>query len=95
MSESSGTIREHIHFAGRVQGVGFRYKATRLARHFGLTGWVRNENDGTVTGEFQGLTAEIDMVIQRLVQDTYICIEHIDRKRIPLENGEQGFSVRR
>ncbi len=88
-------IREHITFAGRVQGVGFRYKATHLARHFSLTGWVRNEYDGTVTGEFQGLSLEIDMVIQHLVQDAYICIDQIERKRIPLELEERGFSVRR
>ena len=44
-------IREHVVFIGRVQGVGFRYKATHLARHFGLTGWARNEYDGTVSCE--------------------------------------------
>ena len=87
-------IREHIIFSGRVQGVGFRYKTIHLARHFGLTGWVRNECDGTVTGEFQGLEAEIDMVIQHLVQDTYIRIDQIDRKRISIYEEERGFSVR-
>lgn len=94
MSEM-GKIREHITFAGRVQGVGFRYKATHLARHFGLTGWVRNEYDGTVIGEFQGLPVQIDMVIQHLVQDTYICIDRMERKKISLETEERGFSVRR
>ncbi len=87
-------IREYIIFSGRVQGVGFRYKTTQLARHFGLTGWVRNEFDGTVAGEFQGLEAEIDMVIQHLVQDTYIRIDQIDRKRISIYEEERGFSVR-
>lgn len=86
-------IREHIIFSGRVQGVGFRYKAVHLARHFGLTGWVENEYDGTVEGEFQGLEAEIDMVIQRLMQDSYIRIDHIARRKIPLKE-ERGFSIR-
>jgi acylphosphatase len=34
--------------SGRVQGVGFRYFASRLARQLGLTGYARNLRDGTV-----------------------------------------------
>lgn len=90
-----GIIREHITFIGRVQGVGFRYKATHLARHFGLTGWVRNECGGsTVESEFQGREEEIDQVIQRLTQDAYIRIDHVERKRIPLNQEERGFSIK-
>ena len=33
---------------GRVQGVGFRYTTERRARALELTGYVRNEADGTV-----------------------------------------------
>ena len=33
---------------GRVQGVGFRYATSRYAQRHGLTGWVRNNVDGTV-----------------------------------------------
>ena len=35
--------REHILFTGYVQGVGFRYRLSHLAQHYGVTGWVRNE----------------------------------------------------
>ena len=48
-------VRKRIHFQGLVQGVGFRYKAKYLAKSMGLTGWVRNEMDGTVTLEIQGV----------------------------------------
>jgi acylphosphatase len=33
---------------GDVQGVGFRYFVQRKARDLRLTGWVRNNDDGTV-----------------------------------------------
>ena len=34
--------------SGRVQGVGFRHHTVRIARHFGVRGWIRNQMDGTV-----------------------------------------------
>ena len=48
-------IREAISFYGRVQGVGFRYKLGYLAQMYSVTGWARNEYDGFVSTELQGL----------------------------------------
>jgi acylphosphatase len=39
---------------GHVQGVGFRFNAMRKARELHLTGFARNERDGTVYIEAQG-----------------------------------------
>lgn len=47
-------IRKRYHFSGLVQGIGFRWEAKTLAIQLGLTGWARNEADGTVTAEVQG-----------------------------------------
>jgi acylphosphatase len=40
------TVRLKI--TGKVQGVGYRIWATRLAAGLGLQGWVRNRLDGSV-----------------------------------------------
>ena len=76
-------IRESINFYGRVQGVGFRYKLGYLARMYSVTGWARNEYDGSVSTELQGLEEDIDKIIQALYNDRYIEIDDIRRRRIP------------
>jgi acylphosphatase len=47
-------VRAGFHVHGRVQGIGFRYFVRREAQALELSGWVRNEPDGTVTGEAAG-----------------------------------------
>lgn len=39
---------------GVVQGVGFRFFAVRKAQEYGLKGWVRNTNEGTLESEVEG-----------------------------------------
>ncbi|MBE3550362.1 MAG: Acylphosphate phosphohydrolase [Brockia lithotrophica] len=46
--------RLFLRIVGRVQGVGYRAFVLREATRRGITGWVRNEPDGTVTAEVQG-----------------------------------------
>ena len=87
-------VREHFVFTGRVQGVGFRYKASSLARHYGVTGWIRNNGDGSVEAQLQGREEALDMMLQGLHQDSYIRIDWITRNRIETESGERSFSVR-
>ncbi len=47
-------IAKHIIFSGRVQGVGFRFTARRIAGRYGLRGFVRNLPNGTVEMFAQG-----------------------------------------
>ena len=62
-------IREAISFYGRVQGVGFRYKLGYLAQMYTVTGWARNEYDGSVSAELQGLEEDIDKI-----DDVFGCV---------------------
>jgi acylphosphatase len=43
-----------VRVTGRVQGVAFRWQAQHEALRLGVTGWVRNEPDGSVTTHVEG-----------------------------------------
>jgi acylphosphatase len=45
--------------AGRVQGVGFRYFTAASARSLGVTGYVRNRDDGMVDVYVEGSREQI------------------------------------
>lgn len=87
-------VRKSVTFSGRVQGVGFRYRASYAARSLGLTGWVRNEWDGTVAMEVQGDLNSIYKMITLINQGSYVQIENVDMKDIEVLEHENGFSVR-
>ena len=84
-------IRKRLVFSGIVQGVGFRWRAMRAAEAVGATGWVRNDLRGTVTMELQGTEAQIEGVIAAVERGSYIRVEGLDAKRIPVEKNESAF----
>ena len=92
MSESK--IREHIRFTGYVQGVGFRYRLSYLAQRYGVTGWVRNEYDGSVSMEVQGEGMQIERMIEKLYQQPFIEIEQIHYHLLNIKEYEKSFEIR-
>lgn len=87
-------VRKYIRFYGQVQAVGFRWRARQAAEHCGVTGWVRNEYDDTVSMEIQGTEHQIDDVIAALERGTYIRIDYMEVKRLTPDPDERGFRVR-
>ncbi len=53
-----------VFYEGRVQGVGFRYTARRVAAGFDLAGYVRNLPDGRVELVASGDEEEVDGFLQ-------------------------------
>ena len=52
-----------VRVTGRVQGVSFRYYARQEALRHGLTGWVRNDDDGSVQLHLEGPGDEVDALV--------------------------------
>ena len=65
---------KHVIFKGRVQGVGFRWTARRIALGYDLTGYVKNLPDGTVEMLAQGDIKEIQGCLDEIADsfDGYI-----------------------
>ncbi|HOK96343.1 MAG TPA: acylphosphatase [Anaerohalosphaeraceae bacterium] len=63
-------IAVQVIFRGRVQGVGFRYTARRIASQHNLTGFVRNCPDGSVEALLQGQASAVDACIED-IQDSF------------------------
>ncbi|NRB75511.1 MAG: acylphosphatase [Verrucomicrobiales bacterium] len=87
------TARQYL-FAGRVQGVGFRYSTKNLAKGFDVLGWVKNLPDGRVELQIQGDEEELDEFIQEL-HDSPLGhhIQEQEERTVPLLDDVQGFSI--
>lgn len=88
------TVRKRFRFTGRVQGVGFRYRAKYAANGMFITGWAKNEPDGSVIMEAQGEPDAINRMLVLINKSNYIEIDRIEQKEIPLEENERSFYVR-
>ena len=86
-------IRRHYIIKGRVQGVGFRYRAYHAAERCGVSGWVRNLYDGSVELEAEGEPADISEMLALIDRGPFIEIEDIDEKEIPVQ-GSKSFEYR-
>lgn len=86
-------IRMRYVFLGRVQGVGFRYRAQYAARALNLTGWVHNRWDGAVEMEVQGTRSEISELLKMLYEGSFIQITDVESEKLVLES-ESSFRVR-
>jgi acylphosphatase len=63
MTTSQDAFRVRI--TGGVQGVGYRAWARGQALQLGLTGWVRNEADGSVSALIVGSPVATDSMLER------------------------------
>jgi len=68
MKRGQGTAARRYVISGRVQGVGFRFFAERIARELGVRGYVKNLETGSVEVYAVGSQATLEEFKQRLAR---------------------------
>ena len=81
-------------FFGIVQGVGFRYTAYHLANSLGLTGFVKNNSDGSVTMQIQGAEHSISKCINGIHNAPFIEVSDFESKKLPVLDYERSFYIK-
>jgi acylphosphatase len=88
-------IARQYYFAGRVQGVGFRFATKQIAKGFDVLGWVRNCDDGRVELQVMGEEEEVEAFLQE-IHDSPLGrhIQEQSERPVPLLEGVEGFTIR-
>lgn len=87
-------ICKHFFISGRVQGVFYRDSTKTKARELGVTGWVRNVQDGRVEAVVCGDDSQIDLLAEWLWQGPPAAkVEKIESEQIEWEE-HQEFKTR-
>jgi acylphosphatase len=72
----------HVIFEGRVQGVFFRANTQKKARGMGITGWVRNMDNGSVEAFFEGEAQDIRSIIEEISQGNGMGAARVDNSQV-------------
>lgn len=85
----------HVFVTGRVQGVGYRDWTRKQAEEIGLTGWVRNTEDGRVEALVCGSDTAVATLLERMRRGPLLAhVESVDAEKSKTETFS-GFEVRR
>jgi acylphosphatase len=75
-----------VRVTGRVQGVGFRASTVRQAHALEVTGWVRNNADGSVQALVQGPHDVIDRMLSwLLVGPPHARVDNLETSEVATE----------
>jgi acylphosphatase len=91
MAKELRVLRIH----GKVQGVGYRFFATRVARRLGLKGTIQNLRDGSVEALVEGEKKTIDEWIEELKEGPrYAEVSRIDQETKEFTGRLPDFDVK-
>lgn len=87
-------VRQRVIARGRVQGVFFRDTLRNAAEREGVTGWVRNNRDGTVEAVFEGDAGAVERLVTVAREGPPgACVEELELFEEP-DQGDQSFRIR-
>jgi len=79
---------------GVVQGVGFRAWTARQARELNLSGWVKNDDDGSVLVQAAGFESDIETFVEELkVGPAGAQVSKLDLEYFVATEQEVGFRI--
>jgi len=85
-----------VRITGRVQGVGFRAWTRDEAARLGLTGWVRNEADGSVAALIAGPETAVSAMIERLWHGPAgASVSSVEKQPAAIAEMPMGFRITR
>ena len=88
-------VRLDASVRGRVHGVGFRYFVLTHATHLGLTGWVSNEQDGSVRCVAEGPRQDLEQLLEMLREGPASAIvEQVSEDWLPYTGTWGSFGLR-
>lgn len=87
-------VRVRVFAGGRVQGVAYRFFTEKQAARLGLTGWVRNLDDGRVEVLAEGPAGPIESFLERLQQGPRLArVDSFEVRREPSTGEFRDFRV--
>lgn len=92
--DAAAGIRKTIHFAGRVQGVGFRYTARNIAQQYKVSGYVRNLADGRVELVMEGSERETNAVVEEIKRKMTGFVRGVNVQTAPAIDEFEDFEIR-
>jgi acylphosphatase len=83
-----------VRLRGRVQGVSFRVWTRTEAERLGLSGWVRNEEDGSVTALIVGAEGAVSTMLDRLWKGpTGASVSSVTSQDVDADQEPNGFRI--
>jgi acylphosphatase len=84
-----------VHISGRVQGVSFRIWTRTQAQRLGLTGWVRNEVDGSVTALIAGPDSAVATMLKQFWSGPIgASVSSVETESVPPSEIPSGFVIK-
>ncbi|MFZ3579328.1 acylphosphatase [Virgibacillus sp. DJP39] len=89
-------MKKNITVSGIVQGVGFRYATQQIADDIGITGWVKNNKDGTVQIHAQGENKQLNIFQEKIRNNPTRSsrVDHININILETEVIYPDFSIK-